>query len=398
MAFPISPTNSQVSVQNGISYTYASGTNSWTRNQSIQPTLSMTVDTFTGNGIIISFSLSATPTSKELIAVNIDGVLQQASAYSLLNNVITFTGTPITGAIIEVKTINAPPTSILTGLVYDSFTGNGTTTAYTLSTTPTNRNFTLVTVGGVVQQKSTYTVASTTLTFSTAPLATSPIEIITFGPAISSILASGSDTQIQFNTSNVLTASSNLTFNTTTNTFATGNISAATINATGNVTAPFFIGNGSQLTNVPTAVTVTGAAQTNITSVGTLTGLTVTGATTLQLASDIISSLASATGVVVHDLLTSGVFYHTSVVSNFTANFTNVPTTNNRVLTVSLIISQGATPYIPNAVQIDGVSWTLKWLTGSAPSGNASKLDILSFSLIRSNNTWVVTGGLNTFG
>jgi hypothetical protein len=253
-------------------------------------------------------------------------------------------------------------------------------------------------VGGVVQQKSTYTVASTTLTFSTAPLATSPIEIITFGPAISSTLASGSDTQIQFNTSNVLTASSNLTFNTTTNTFATGNISAATINATGNVTAPFFIGNGSQLTNVPTAVTVTGAAQTNITSVGTLTGLTVTGATTLQLASDIISSLASATGVVVHDLLTSGVFYHTSVVSNFTANFTNVPTTNNRVLTVSLIISQGATPYIPNAVQIDGVSWTLKWLTGSAPSGNASKLDILSFSLIRSNNTWVVTGGLNTFG
>ena len=188
MAFPITPTNGQVSVQNGISYTYASATNSWTRNQISQASITMTIDTFTGNGSAIAFTLSITPTSKELMTVNIDGVLQQASAYSLSNNILTFTGTPISGAIIEVKTINAPPTTVLTGLVYDSFTGDGNTTAFTLSSTPTNRNFTLVTVGGVVQQKSTYAVASTTLTFSTAPLVSSPIEVITFGPAMISTL------------------------------------------------------------------------------------------------------------------------------------------------------------------------------------------------------------------
>jgi hypothetical protein len=178
----------------------------------------MIVDTFTGTGTTTSFSLSITPTAKELITVNIDGVLQQASAYTLSTNIITFTGTPILGAIIEVKTINAPPTSVVTGLVYDNFTGDGVTTAYSLSTTPTNRNFTLVTVGGVVQQKSTYTVSSNVLTFSTAPLITSPIEVVTFGPAIASTLAAGSDNQIQFNLSNVLVGSSNLTFNNSTNT------------------------------------------------------------------------------------------------------------------------------------------------------------------------------------
>lgn len=56
----------------------------------------------------------------------------------------------------------------------------------------------------------------------------------------------------------------------------------ANITSAANVTASFFIGNGSALTGVTassalTAVTVTGNAQANITSVGTLTSLTVSG-------------------------------------------------------------------------------------------------------------------------
>jgi hypothetical protein len=65
----------------------------------------------------------------------------------------------------------------------------------------------------------------------------------------------------------------------------TGNANVNTLSATGNVTANFFIGNGSALTGIVssvsnTAVTVTGNAQANITSVGTLTGLTINNATT----------------------------------------------------------------------------------------------------------------------
>lgn len=57
---------------------------------------------------------------------------------------------------------------------------------------------------------------------------------------------------------------------------------SSALTANGNITAPFFIGNGSQLTGVSasnalSAGTVTTNAQPNITSVGTLTSLTVAG-------------------------------------------------------------------------------------------------------------------------
>ena len=61
----------------------------------------------------------------------------------------------------------------------DVFSGNGSTTAFTLSGDPGSKNNTMVEVSGVYQQKSTYTVSGTTLTFSTAPpTGTSNIEVV----------------------------------------------------------------------------------------------------------------------------------------------------------------------------------------------------------------------------
>lgn len=400
MAFPISPTNGQTTTINGVTYTYDSSTASWTRIQRSFPSLSINVDTFISDGVTVSYVLGATPSSKEVISVNIDGVLQQKSAYNILANVLTLTGTPITGAIIEVKTIIASTATVITGLVYDTFTGDGTTTAYSLSTSPTTKYFTLVTVGGVVQNKANYSVTNNVLTFSTAPPITAPIEIVTFGPAVSSAttMAAGSDNQIQFNTGSVLNSSSNLTYNPTTNTFATGNITLGTATATGNITAPYFIGNGSQLTSVPTAGTVTTNAQPNITSLGTLTSLTVSGISTFQVSTDILTNKTGATGIVAHDLSAGGVFYHTTPSANFTANFTNVATTDARVTMASLIVTQGATPYAPTAVQIDGVAQSIKWLSSITPTGTASKIDIFSFSLLRNSNSWVIIGQSGTYG
>jgi len=56
-------------------------------------------------------------------------------------------------------------------------TGDGSTTAYTLSADPGNENNTSVYLDGVYQHKSTYSVSGTTLTFSTAPPASVAIEI-----------------------------------------------------------------------------------------------------------------------------------------------------------------------------------------------------------------------------
>jgi hypothetical protein len=65
-------------------------------------------------------------------------------------------------------------------ITVDNFTGDGTTTAFTLSVTPTNINQTIVNYNGVFQLRtSAYTISGTTLTFTEAPLNGSKIEVTT---------------------------------------------------------------------------------------------------------------------------------------------------------------------------------------------------------------------------
>ena len=59
-----------------------------------------------------------------------------------------------------------------------NFTGNGATLVFTLNSASLGENYTFVYINGVYQQKNTYTVSGTTLTFSQAPPITSSIEIM----------------------------------------------------------------------------------------------------------------------------------------------------------------------------------------------------------------------------
>jgi len=59
----------------------------------------------------------------------------------------------------------------------DNFTGDGTTVAFTLSINITNENIISVYINGVYQNKNTFSVSGTTLTFSEAPPTTSKIEV-----------------------------------------------------------------------------------------------------------------------------------------------------------------------------------------------------------------------------
>jgi len=59
-----------------------------------------------------------------------------------------------------------------------NFTGTGSQTVYTLSSASLGENYTFVYINGVYQQKNTYTVSGTTLTFSQAPPNTSLIEVM----------------------------------------------------------------------------------------------------------------------------------------------------------------------------------------------------------------------------
>lgn len=63
--------------------------------------------------------------------------------------------------------IGQNPTS--TAFLTDTFSGNGSTTAFTLSAAPAGTSSILVAISGVLQDPSTYSVSGTTLTFSPAP-------------------------------------------------------------------------------------------------------------------------------------------------------------------------------------------------------------------------------------
>ena len=129
-----------------------------------------------------------------------------------------------------------------------------------------------------------------------------------------------------------------------------------------------------------------------------LNNATLTGFTTIEETTEVITPLTGATGTVVHNLNTSAVFSHSSLSANFTANFTNVPTTNNRSIATTLILTQGATGRIPNAVQIDGAAQTINWQGGTPPTGNANKTDVVGFVLIRVGSAWTVIGSLTSYG
>ena len=51
----------------------------------------------------------------------------------------------------------------------DTFSGNAVQTTFTMSVSPASAASTLVAISGVVQEPSTYTISTNTLTFSAAP-------------------------------------------------------------------------------------------------------------------------------------------------------------------------------------------------------------------------------------
>lgn len=63
-------------------------------------------------------------------------------------------------------------------VVVNTFTGNGTQTAFTMTSSPGIKENTLLYVGGVYQAKANYSVSGTTLTISAAPPNGTPIEIV----------------------------------------------------------------------------------------------------------------------------------------------------------------------------------------------------------------------------
>ena len=173
-----------------------SGTDSWARSASnsassyansayaqantIAP-ISITVDSFTGNGAQTVYSLTTTPSSLNYTLVSVGGLFQPKTTYSVLGSVLTFTSAPGNNAPIEVSTIFAGSGVSRVGnsnIVESKFTGNGSNTTFTLSEAATQNNV-LVIVNGLLQPNDAYTIVgtNTTITLSEAPAASDNVYV-----------------------------------------------------------------------------------------------------------------------------------------------------------------------------------------------------------------------------
>jgi hypothetical protein len=103
-------------------------------------------------------------------------------------------------------------------------------------------------------------------------------------------------------------------------------------------------------------------------------------------------SATAATGTIAYDITTQSVLYYTTNASgNFTVNFRGSSGTSldtimatGESMSVTFLVTNGATAYYNSAVQVDGSSVTPKWQGGSAPtSGNASSIDSYTYVLIK---------------
>ena len=107
---------------------------------------------------------------------------------------------------------------------------------------------------------------------------------------------------------------------------------------------------------------------------------------------------SSTTGGVLNCNYNNGcVFYlpNGSSSSTFIVEISNVPTDNNYATTISIIVNQGspATYPSPTTLSINGSAVSIKWANSTAPtSGNANKIDIWNFTLIRYSDSWIVLG------
>lgn len=136
-----------------------------------------------------------------------------------------------------------------------------------------------------------------------------------------------------------------------------------------------------------------------------LTGGGTSGTVTLSIATsqsdlvikgfeeDVNVVASAATGTINFDVSTASVWYYTTnATANHTLNFRyssgttlNTAMATGDAITLVWLNTNGATPYYPNVIQIDGTTVTPK-VPAAISAGNASAIDAYSFTIIKTAN------------
>ena len=263
---------------------------------------------------------------------------------------------------------NVPTTA---AFPFDQFSGDSSTTAFTLSYAPAGTTSIIVSISGVVQNPNTYSVSGTTLTFTPAPpTGTSNIAVLYLGLPVVATLTPGNTAYFS---SSVFTATASQTVFTPSGTYQVGFINV--------------IRNGSQLAPADytatngTTVTLASACTsgdtvvievfnlTSITGALPLTGGTVTGATTFNAAVT-GTSFSTATGTL-YPIVSGTAVASTSGTS---IDFTGIPSYVKRITVMFSGVS---------------VSGTSSWLVQIGDSGGIENTGYTSSAFI------IATAGSN---
>ena len=131
--------------------------------------ITVTTQTFTGNGSAVAYTLNKPTTNVETF-VFLNGVAQvPGTDYSISGTTLTFVTPPPSDNEIEVRILDIADINGV-DITLSSLVGNGSNTAFTLSTSLGSNSTTFVYLNGVAQVPTVdYGVNAATLTFTTAP-------------------------------------------------------------------------------------------------------------------------------------------------------------------------------------------------------------------------------------
>jgi len=192
-----------------------------------------------------------------------------------------------------------------------------------------------------------------------------------------------------------------------------GGLTATTISSSGGITSTSAANSLSDLTVSGTSSSFGGTIAGNATFTGnpTFSGApvfsgnpsfsgtpTFTGGVRIQEMIEDVVDITLSSNVATLDYSLGNIFWTTNTPSaNMTWNITNAPTTDGRVFTINVLVTQGSTGYIPSTFTINGNAVTMKWAAGATPTATSSsgKIDIFTLTVVRRASSFTLLGSAN---
>jgi hypothetical protein len=357
MAFPISPSNNAQATVNGIVYVYSTATSAWTR-------LAQTILPSTTGSSLVSGTYTFALSTSGIVTLN-GTVFSSGSGGGTFNGGSVTSSTQFNNATASTDTASGAVTVIGGVGIGGNLNVGGTVTGGGVRTTTTSTNPSNPTVGDIwynttndIMYRYTYDGNNYYWIDVNGPNTGNGF----FG------IVPGTDIAVDSG----IIVSNNSTLQSVTGRGATATVAISITNA-------------AQTTSTTTgALTVTGG-------VGIGGNLYVGGITILQEVQETMVPVISPGASAALNFSRGAIFYITGMTSNFTAAFTNVPTDANSVYATSLILAQGGTAYVVNAVSINGVTNTLRWSGGAAATAAANRTGVVGITIMATGtNAYIV--------